>query len=189
MWLGCSSIAYGMAEELGPFHIKKDEKTLYLNPYAWKLEPRYVGSDDFSFSYITKHSYVSSEYDICSLVIYGHDEFKISGMISNESYKQLNLLCDSQTFIHPSGQFDKALDMASEEPGEIDPYSILTPLCTATSSSSSQQKKRWLVSAQEISSYLDKQAYELQSSPKQLMTKVSWKAQQFDLPTCTGKLL
>ncbi|KAE9462762.1 hypothetical protein C3L33_05330, partial [Rhododendron williamsianum] len=85
--------------------------------------------------------------------------------------------------------FDKALDMASEEPGEIDPYSILTPLCTATSSSSSQQKKRWRVSAQEISSYLDKQAYELQSSPKQLMTKVSRKAQQFDLPTCTGKLL
>lgn len=32
---GCSSIAYGMAEELGPFHIEKDGKTLYLNPYAW----------------------------------------------------------------------------------------------------------------------------------------------------------
>ncbi|KAI8570252.1 hypothetical protein RHMOL_Rhmol01G0019800 [Rhododendron molle] len=31
---GCSSIAYGMVEELGPFHIAKDEKTLYLNPYA-----------------------------------------------------------------------------------------------------------------------------------------------------------
>ncbi|XP_058224878.1 protein DETOXIFICATION 45, chloroplastic-like [Rhododendron vialii] len=24
-----------MAEELGPFHIEKDEKTLYLNPCAW----------------------------------------------------------------------------------------------------------------------------------------------------------
>ncbi|KAG5546581.1 hypothetical protein RHGRI_018677 [Rhododendron griersonianum] len=55
-------------------------------------------------------------------------------MISDESYKQLNLVCDSQSFIHPSGQFDKALDMASEELGEIDPYSILTPPCTATSS-------------------------------------------------------
>ncbi|KAE9462525.1 hypothetical protein C3L33_05562, partial [Rhododendron williamsianum] len=32
---GCSSIAYGMAEELEPFHIEKDETTLYLNPYAW----------------------------------------------------------------------------------------------------------------------------------------------------------
>ncbi|KAI8525936.1 hypothetical protein RHMOL_Rhmol13G0269400 [Rhododendron molle] len=33
--LGRLSIAYGMVEELGPFHIEKDEKTLCLNPYAW----------------------------------------------------------------------------------------------------------------------------------------------------------
>ncbi|MGS7457412.1 S10 family serine carboxypeptidase-like protein, partial [Mycobacterium tuberculosis] len=32
---GCSSIAYGVAEELGPFHIEKDGKTLYLNPFSW----------------------------------------------------------------------------------------------------------------------------------------------------------
>ncbi|KAG5530357.1 hypothetical protein RHGRI_025335 [Rhododendron griersonianum] len=64
-------------------------------------------------------------------------------MISDESYKQLNLLCDSQSFILPSGQFDKALDMASEEHGEIDPYSFLTPPCSAISSLSSQKKKRW----------------------------------------------
>ncbi|KAL2936451.1 Serine carboxypeptidase-like 29 [Bienertia sinuspersici] len=39
LWLnggpGCSSIAYGEAEEIGPFHIQKDGKTLYLNPYSW----------------------------------------------------------------------------------------------------------------------------------------------------------
>lgn len=39
LWLnggpGCSSIAYGAAEEIGPFHIKPDGRTLYLNPYAW----------------------------------------------------------------------------------------------------------------------------------------------------------
>ncbi|XP_031091558.1 serine carboxypeptidase-like 27 [Ipomoea triloba] len=39
LWLnggpGCSSIAYGAAEEIGPFHIKSDGKTLYLNPYSW----------------------------------------------------------------------------------------------------------------------------------------------------------
>lgn len=34
---GCSSIAYGLAEELGPFHIEKDGKTLYWNPYSWNL--------------------------------------------------------------------------------------------------------------------------------------------------------
>lgn len=32
---GCSSIAYGEAEEIGPFHINSDGKTLYLNPYSW----------------------------------------------------------------------------------------------------------------------------------------------------------
>ncbi|MBA0872168.1 hypothetical protein Goshw_008369 [Gossypium schwendimanii] len=39
LWLnggpGCSSIAYGAAEEIGPFRIRPDGKTLYLNRYAW----------------------------------------------------------------------------------------------------------------------------------------------------------
>ncbi|XP_058728669.1 serine carboxypeptidase-like 27 [Vicia villosa] len=39
LWLsngaGCSAISYGAAEEIGPFHIKPDGKTLYSNPYAW----------------------------------------------------------------------------------------------------------------------------------------------------------
>ncbi|KAL5569284.1 hypothetical protein UlMin_025859 [Ulmus minor] len=39
LWLnggpGCSSVGYGAAEEIGPFHIRPDGKTLYLNPYSW----------------------------------------------------------------------------------------------------------------------------------------------------------
>lgn len=39
LWLnggpGCSSIAYGAAEEIGPFRIRSDGKTLFLNPYSW----------------------------------------------------------------------------------------------------------------------------------------------------------
>lgn len=39
LWLnggpGCSSIAYGASEEIGPFRIRPDGKTLYMNPYAW----------------------------------------------------------------------------------------------------------------------------------------------------------
>lgn len=39
LWLnggpGCSSISYGASEGIGPFHIKFDDKSLYLNPYAW----------------------------------------------------------------------------------------------------------------------------------------------------------
>jgi len=39
LWLnggpGCSSIAFGEAEEIGPFHINSDAKNLHLNPYSW----------------------------------------------------------------------------------------------------------------------------------------------------------
>jgi serine carboxypeptidase-like clade 2 len=39
LWLnggpGCSSLGYGAMEELGPFRVKSDGKTLYRNPYAW----------------------------------------------------------------------------------------------------------------------------------------------------------
>ncbi|GMJ11955.1 serine carboxypeptidase-like 27 [Hibiscus trionum] len=39
LWLnggpGCSSVAYGAAEEIGPFRIRPDGKTLFFNPYAW----------------------------------------------------------------------------------------------------------------------------------------------------------
>ncbi|KAI3458991.1 hypothetical protein Pfo_015654 [Paulownia fortunei] len=39
LWLnggpGCSSVAYGASEEIGPFRINSDGKTLYLNPYSW----------------------------------------------------------------------------------------------------------------------------------------------------------
>ncbi|GLT92232.1 hypothetical protein SLE2022_100800 [Rubroshorea leprosula] len=39
LWLnggpGCSSFGYGAMEELGPFRVKSDNKTLYRNPYAW----------------------------------------------------------------------------------------------------------------------------------------------------------
>lgn len=39
LWLnggpGCSSIGYGASEEVGPFRVKPDGKTLSLSPYAW----------------------------------------------------------------------------------------------------------------------------------------------------------
>ncbi|KAK1263251.1 Serine carboxypeptidase II-3 [Acorus gramineus] len=39
LWLnggpGCSSLGYGALEELGPFRVNSDGKTLYLNDYAW----------------------------------------------------------------------------------------------------------------------------------------------------------
>lgn len=56
-----------------------------------------------------------------------------SGLISDQTYNLSNLYCDSQSFIHTSPQCDKILDIGYRELGNIDPYSIFTPTCSATS--------------------------------------------------------
>ncbi|XVF89286.1 hypothetical protein PTKIN_Ptkin19aG0117900 [Pterospermum kingtungense] len=42
LWLsggpGCSSVAYGASEEIGPFRINKTGSSLYLNKYSWNIE-------------------------------------------------------------------------------------------------------------------------------------------------------
>ncbi|VFQ97064.1 unnamed protein product [Cuscuta campestris] len=53
-----------------------------------------------------------------------------TGLISDQTLKQANLLCDLQSFVHPSEKCDEILDIASAEYGNIDPYSIFTPTCT-----------------------------------------------------------
>ena len=35
---GCSSIAYGASEEIGPFRINKKGSGLYLNKFSWNQE-------------------------------------------------------------------------------------------------------------------------------------------------------
>ncbi|KAH7547925.1 hypothetical protein JRO89_XS14G0040200 [Xanthoceras sorbifolium] len=58
LWLnggpGCSSVAYGASEEVGPFRVRSDGKTLYLNPYAWNNEANMLFLDSpagVGFSY------------------------------------------------------------------------------------------------------------------------------------------
>lgn len=70
LWLnggpGCSSVGYGASEEVGPFRIRPDGKTLYLNPNSWNkaanllfLEsPAGVG---FSYSNKTLDLYVAGD--------------------------------------------------------------------------------------------------------------------------------
>ncbi|KAL4571345.1 hypothetical protein LXL04_018103 [Taraxacum kok-saghyz] len=208
LWLnggpGCSSIGYGMAEEVGPFHVNKDGKSVYLNPYSWNTvanllfldSPAGVGysysnttsdilnngdkrtaADSLQFLlnwferfpqfkgrdfYITGESYAghyvpqlsqsivrynkqNSESPInlkgymvgnaltddYSDHIGGFEHMWVSGMISDQTYKKANELCDKESSIHPSRECDQIIDIAFQEMGNIDPYSIFTPPCTS----------------------------------------------------------
>ncbi|XP_068649345.1 serine carboxypeptidase II-2-like [Aristolochia californica] len=207
IWLnggpGCSSIGYGEAEEIGPFHVKPDGKTLYLNPYAWNQVANILFIDSpagvgFSYSnstwdlltngdgrtagdllvfinqwlkrfpdykgrelYLTGESYAGHYVPQFAYAIVNYRRFTAddsinlkgymvgnaltddfndhlgvfqfmwsSGLISDETYKLLNIFCDFQSFIHTSPQCEKILDIASKEMGNIDTYSIFTPSCT-----------------------------------------------------------
>ncbi|KAJ4709541.1 Carboxypeptidase [Melia azedarach] len=219
LWLnggpGCSSIAYGEAEEIGPFHINADGKSLYLNPYSWNQvanilfldSPVGVGfsysntsSDNFNNGdkrtaednlqfllkwferfpqfrgrdfYIIGESYGGHYVPQLSNTVVKYNQatgkkainlkgymvgnaltddyndrlgiFQFmwsAGLISDDTYKLLNDLCDNESFIHSSSSCEKMLDVASEELGNIDPYSIYTPSCVANVSQSNWLLKK-----------------------------------------------
>ncbi|XP_020204826.1 serine carboxypeptidase II-2 [Cajanus cajan] len=219
LWLnggpGCSSIAFGQSEEIGPFHIKSDANTLFLNPYSWnrvanilfldtpvgvgfsysnnesdllnngdkrtaednlvfllkwfKRFPQYKGSDFFisgeSYAghYVPQLSQVIVKYNSDTkenainlkgfmvgnaLTDDFHDQLGMfefmwsSGLISDQTYKLLNLLCDFQSVEHPSDSCEKIWEIAYNEIGNIDPYSLYTPPCNANVSQLSQLVRR-----------------------------------------------
>ncbi|XP_072990550.1 serine carboxypeptidase II-2-like [Typha latifolia] len=232
LWLnggpGCSSIAFGVAEEVGPFHINADGKGVYLNPYSWNQvanmlfldSPVGVGysysntSEDLSSNgdkrtasdslvflqkwfdqfpqykgrefYLTGESYAGHyvpqlaqaivRYNMrtgensINLIGYMvgnaltddfHDHYGIfefmwaSGLISDQTYKLLNVFCDFQSFVHTSSECEKILDIASSELGNIDPYSIFTPSCTAAVVSSKNRLLKRLRSVGRIGENYD----------------------------------
>lgn len=71
-----------------------------------------------------------------------------TGMISDDTYKLLNEVCDSQSFIQASSDCNKILDIADGELGNIDPYSIFTPPCPANVGQSYRLLKKMRVSKQ-----------------------------------------
>ncbi|XP_028782406.1 serine carboxypeptidase-like 27 [Neltuma alba] len=211
LWLnggpGCSSIAYGLAEEIGPFRISSDGKSLYMNPYAWNNlanilfieSPAGVGfsysnetsdlysagdqrtaEDAYTFLvnwferfpqykyrdfYIAGESYAGHYVPQLAQLVYHKNKgvqkpiinlkgFMVGnavtddyndyvgtfeywwthGLISDSTYKMLQLACDFGSSQHPSIQCIEALRVADLERGNIDPYSIYTRPCNDTAS-------------------------------------------------------
>ncbi|WCJ30114.1 Serine carboxypeptidase 24 [Euphorbia peplus] len=70
LWLnggpGCSSVAYGASEEIGPFRINKTGSSLYLNKYSWNKEANIVFLESpagVGFSYTNTSSDLSNSGD------------------------------------------------------------------------------------------------------------------------------
>ncbi|KAF9620598.1 hypothetical protein IFM89_013624 [Coptis chinensis] len=64
IWLqggpGCSSVGFGEAEEIGPFHINPDGKTLCLNPYSWN-QGKHFSYSSLRFGHLSKPYHVLAE--------------------------------------------------------------------------------------------------------------------------------
>ncbi|CAL4907214.1 unnamed protein product [Urochloa decumbens] len=67
------------------------------------------------------------------------------GLISDATYRLLEAVCVHDNIEHTSPPCDDAYDAAMAEQGNIDPYSIYTPKCNQTSSSSSTARKNWRI--------------------------------------------
>ncbi|ONK62528.1 uncharacterized protein A4U43_C07F5020 [Asparagus officinalis] len=226
LWLnggpGCSSVAYGASEELGPFRIHPDGKTLFLNKYAWNRvanilfldSPAGVGfsysntskdlytagdartaKDSYTFLvnwlerfpqykyrdfYIAGESYAGHYVPQLSQLVYRNNKgiqkpiinFKgfmvgnavtddyndfvgtfeylwTHGLISDNTYHQLNIKCDTQVSQHPSNECNDVYEIADKEMGHIDPYSIYTPPCNNSGSQRGNRRGHypWLVRA------------------------------------------
>lgn len=66
------------------------------------------------------------------------------GLISDTTYQNLKQACYSTSSINPTYDCVTALELASSEQGNIDPYSIYTPPCTNSSSLKINRKSHYV---------------------------------------------
>ncbi|KAH9321478.1 hypothetical protein KI387_016117 [Taxus chinensis] len=122
LWLnggpGCSSLGYGAFQEIGPFHVNADGKTLSNNPYSWNQGNGVINANTDGRGYV--------------------DYMWSHALISDETYEGVLKNCDFVS-LNASGNTPKCnifYDQAYAESGNIDPYNIYAPLCTEDHSNS-----------------------------------------------------
>ena len=66
------------------------------------------------------------------------------GLISDATYQLLRATCLNDSLMHPSPACNASQDAAATEQGDIDMYSIYTPLCnqTATAAAAATKSRR-----------------------------------------------
>ncbi|KAI7979908.1 Serine carboxypeptidase-like 27 [Camellia lanceoleosa] len=134
-------VAYGAAEEVGPFRIRPDGKTLYLNPYAWNNSedaytflvnwferfPQYKHRD----FYIAGESYAGHYVPQLSQLVYQRNKGNQNPVINSKGFLVGNAVTDD--YHDYIGTFEYWWTHERKQ-GNIDPYSIFMHPCSNTSS-------------------------------------------------------
>ncbi|KAL7252955.1 hypothetical protein ACSBR1_007493 [Camellia fascicularis] len=151
LWLnggpGCSSVAYGASEEIGPFRVGPDGKSLTLSPYAWNREANLLFLDSpagVGFSYSSTLEDLlnvgdkRTAKDAYTFLIkwferfpqYKHRPFYIAGeSYADTTYKALYKACSNSSWIYAKDECAKAYSKATNNMGKINRYSIYDSFC------------------------------------------------------------
>uniref|UniRef100_A0A2N9IMS5 Carboxypeptidase n=1 Tax=Fagus sylvatica TaxID=28930 RepID=A0A2N9IMS5_FAGSY len=153
VWLnggpGCSSVAYGASEEIGPFRINKTASGLYLNKFSWNTEANLLFLETpagVGFSYSNRSSdlfdtgdsrtVTDNYYDNLGTVTYWWSH----AMISDKTYKQLINTCDFRRQ-KESNECESLYSYAmDQEFGNIDQYNIYAPPCNNSDGSTATRQ-------------------------------------------------
>ncbi|KAJ6322938.1 hypothetical protein OIU77_012715 [Salix suchowensis] len=134
LWLnggpGCSSVAYEASEEVGPFRVRPDGKTRYLNPNAWS-RGHYI--PELSQIIARRNNGVKNPMITMITLARTYEFWWSHELISDSTYEDLKKFCPNNTFLFPRNECHGALERAYSEFGDINPYSIYSVPCNKTS--------------------------------------------------------